>query len=465
MRKKLIIIITLLIMTVCMLPTVNAEELKDFIPVDNTGAAMTGNTISQFDVLTKEVYFKNVTEKPIEITAVDIDTRGGDLTAFPFDPVSSTYYREVNETVGPGAVTSFGYPFSMRCRGDAAPGYYSINYVMTCRNGDTGELYNTVVEWDVLISAVPSQSEPEPTPEQSGFVPKILINDFYTTPSEVVAGEDFTLVVNFKNTSKTNSVENLKAVVSSDGTFNPVSGSSTMFVQHLSPGGSSTISIDLHPKADASPGSYNITFSMNFDSAAAKEPITDSETVAIPVHQIPKVKITNLITEGNMMVGSDVNVMTTVNNTGKCTIYNVSALIHDQDGRMSEEELYLGNLQPGSSGNVDVYLTSFEQGDIKVLADFTYEDENGKLFSESVSSDLYISEPFFEDPWDGDDIVPEGETKSFPWALLIGGVIVISGIATWIILASRRKKQQRLKDLEAAEELDRRYLSEEDSKK
>ncbi len=461
MKKIIVLSIFILIISFCVLPSVNAEELKEFIPVDISGAAMTGNTISQYDTLSKTVYFKNVTNNPIEITAVDINTCGGDLALFPFDPVASTYYMESNETVAADSVSVFGYPFSMRCRGDAVPGYYSIIFVITCRNNSTGELYYTDVKWDVLITAVPVKPDTDPSLQPDGFVPKILINEFYTTPGDVVAGEDFSLTVTFKNTSKTSSVENLKAVVSSDGTFNPVSGSSTMFVQHLSPGGSSTVEINLHPKADAAPGSYNISFAMNYDSAASKDPITDSETIAIPVHQIPKVKITNLITEGSMTAGSDVNVMTTVNNTGKCTIYNVSAIIRDRDGLLSSEELYLGNLQPGASGNVDVYLTALEQGDVAVVADFKYENENGEIFTDSLTSDIYISEPSDKDPWVDDIIDPEPEQKAFPWGLAVGGIAVTGGIITAIVLSSRKKKIQRQKDLQAAEELERRFLSDE----
>lgn len=464
MKKVFVLFVGIMILIFCVMPSVKAEELKEFVPVDSSGAAMTGNTVSQYDFLTKTVYFKNVTDHEIEITAVDINTCGGDLAVFPFDPVASTYYLDNNEKVAADSVSVFGYPFSMRCRGDAAPGYYSVTFIITCRDGNTGELYNTDVDWDVLISAVPSQPEPEPEPQPVGFVPKILINDFYTAPADVVAGEDFSLVVTFKNTSKTSSVENLKAVVSSDGTFNPVSGSSTMFVQHLSPGGSSTVTINLHAKADAAPGSYNIIFSMNFDSAASKEPITDSETVAIPVHQIPKVKITSLITEGSMTAGNDVNVMTTVNNTGKCTIYNVSAVIRDTVGLLSSEELYLGNLQPGASGNVDVYLTAFEQGETSVVADFQYEDENGNVFTDSVYSDIFISEPFDKEPWTDVIIEPEPEQKPFPWGITAGGIVIVGGIVTAVVLSSRKKKIQRQKDIQAAEELDRRFLEEEEPK-
>ncbi len=469
MKKMLSLVLVLMLAVALAAPAaVFAEDgVKLFVPVGSDGNPIKGNSVVAGNYLAADVYFKYVGggDDTINVIGLDIDTKGGDLAQFPFDPTSSTYYISVGPVDVAATPVVGPYSFNMRCRGDATAGYYGVNFILTYERTTTVTAEDgtqtsqtttetAVVPWDVLVRV------PEDAPSATvGAVPKVLITGFTTNPASVVAGEDFALNVTFKNTSSSNSIDNLKAVLGSDGTFNPVSGSSTMFVQHLDPGASSSLSITLHAKADASPGSYSVKFAMTFDAPGVKDPIVDEESLSIPVVQVPKINVTSIQTMGNMMVGSDLNVMSSVNNTGKSVLYNVMARVHDTGGLLGSEESYLGNIQPGESKNVDVYLGAMSAGDTAVVVSVTYEDENGVSYSAEVTADVSIQEQMsYDDPWMDEPVMPEPEQTGLAWWIyaLIG--LAAAGIAALVVVRVIKKKKARERDLAEARALDEKYL-------
>ena len=53
-------------------------------------------------------------------------------------------------------------------------------------------------------------------------------------------------------------------------------------------------------------------------------------------------------------VGTETNIMFPINNTGKVTLYNVTAIFEADS--IQRAESYVGNIKPGESGNVDVMV-------------------------------------------------------------------------------------------------------------
>jgi hypothetical protein len=75
-----------------------------------------------------------------------------------------------------------------------------------------------------------------------------------------------------------------------------------------------------------------------------------------------------------------------INNTGKVTLYNVTAIFEDDSIQKSEN--YIGNIKPGESGNVDAMIygiaPTMDEGMITVK--ITYEDENGETKTVQLKS-------------------------------------------------------------------------------
>ena len=81
-------------------------------------------------------------------------------------------------------------------------------------------------------------------------------------------------------------------------------------------------------------------------------------------------------------------------------------------------DTFLGNMEPGATGNVDAYLAgqaaTMDDGTVKIL--ITYEDEEGKEATIEKTMTLYVNEPFYPDMME-DPMMMEGmmeEQKSFP---------------------------------------------------
>ena len=73
-------------------------------------------------------------------------------------------------------------------------------------------------------------------------------------------------------------------------------------------------------------------------------------------------------------VGTETNIMFPINNTGKVTLYNVTAIFEADS--IQRAESYVGNIKPGESGNVDVMVAgaapTMDEGKIRLT--ITYED-------------------------------------------------------------------------------------------
>ncbi len=309
----------------------------------------------------------------------------------------------------------------------------------------------------------PAPPIPEPTPEptpEAFSIPKVIISGFSTDPAQVVAGEEFVLYLTYKNTSTTGSISNFKISLTSDGTFNAVSGSLTNFITKLEAGASQTTAISLMPKADTAPGSYNVNLSLNYDADGSgnNTPVTDTEVIAIPVEQIPEAKLQPLeIVPEAPFVGQDFNVMCSVNNTGKSKLYNVTATV-SCDGFIEPQEVYLGNIESGATGTVDLYSNPLREGNAVIALDIVYEDEKGKEFSLSETSEVFISTYMPTDVMP--DIMPPEETggSAVGWIVAIIFLIIAGGVAAFIIIRRKKKKLAAARDREIARQIEQQMI-------
>ncbi len=459
--KKFISFAIVFIMVLAAVPFAGATVTEPSVPdiiIDGTGvtnAFTTTPKLTAGDYLNGNVGFKNISGGTITVKSVEMIT-DTDLSKFPFEVTQLNYYQ-VPQTTTVDRGGSFDFSISnLRCRGDAAQGYYDIPFVVIYTAGAQSTEYRQTLTMPVLIIEAGSTSS-----GSSSSVPIIIVTGFSTKPNEVVAGEDFELFVTFKNTSNSVTASNVKAQLTSDGTFNPVSGSSTLFTEALAPGASVSKSIKLHTKADAAPASYNVTFLFTYDYPNAKEPATSNEVVSIPVKQVPKVQVSKIqLSSTDVFLGQDVNVMANINNTGKATLYNVNVAFSDKSGVFCDNEIYLGNVLAGASGAVDVYLSTQATGEGTINMLVTYEDESGNSFSYTDSTSAFVNEKTvgpIDDPMYPAEPVKQG--LSATWIVAIVIVLLIVGLI--VFLSERKKKkarEQKKRDKQEAMRLDRELL-------
>lgn len=342
-----------------------------------------------------------------------------------------------------------------KTRKDAPSGYVKLAWQVTYRNSDN-TVETKTLETYVKVTGTTGTSSTGTT-----STPRVIVTGFSTDPEVVRAGETFTLTLHMQNTSKSTAVKNilfeLEAASESTDTnyvaaaFLPTSGSSTIFVDSISAGRTKNISMELEARSDLSQKPYVVNVSMEYEDENVNS-YSNTASVSIPVRQEARVDISNVeVMPETIEVGSEANVMFSIYNIGKTQLYNTNVKL--QADSVTGGEAYLGNIAPGATGNVDLYVTgqaaTMDEGIVKIL--ITFEDEAGEVTTIEEEMTLFVSEPYFDDMMFEDEMMMMGEEPSSggsAWVIILVVVLVLAAGVTAVILI-RRKKKKAAKEEEA----------------
>ena len=401
------------------------------------------------------------------------------VTEWPFEPDTTNYLQ--TEPYIPGCQTKEQamenrreFTFYFTTRSDVMSGYYPLKFHISytkagIRSEEPAELTVYVKTIGKPGSGIIGGNGQEAT----GSKPRIVVTGFETNPADVYAGETFTLTIHVQNTSRDTAVTNVlfdmqAAQEGEDKTntysaFLPTSGSSSVYMNQISPDTAADIVIEMTAKADLAQKPYVLDVNMKYDAGTVFD-LTDKASVSIPILQesrfdtsIPEV------VPSDIEVGSQSNVMFSIYNTGKTTLYNVQVkfLADSIEGASA----FVGNLQSGNTGNVDVMLTgaapTMDEGIVKV--EISYEDEAGNVTTAEKEITLFVSEAFMDDMmFDGmmgDDMMMGDEEGGKPkTGLIVGsisGVVAAAAAGLTVFFKLRKKKKEALERAEEIAELEK----------
>lgn len=287
--------------------------------------------------------------------------------------------------------------------------------------------------------------------------PRIIVTGYTTSPETVFAGSVFDLTLKVQNTSKDTAVQNvlfnLEATVEGDNNtaayaaFLPTSGSNSVYADKIQPGMTYEMTVEMEVKADLSQKPYVLTVNMQYEDEDCKE-YTDIAKVSIPIKQEAKLDTgTFEITPNSIAVGEQSNVMFSVFNTGKTTLYNVK-VTYESD-TVDSGITYLGNIAPGATGNVDSMVTGIapDMGEGIVKAVVTYEDEMGNPTRYEKDLNLSVYEITYEeesiDYYPEEPMEEQGFTLSIPVIIGIVLVVIVIIIVLVVIIKKKRNKKQK----------------------
>ena len=283
-----------------------------------------------------------------------------------------------------------------------------------------------------------------------------------TNPEVVHAGDSFMLTLHLKNTSTATSVNNMlfefdAAVEGKDSettyeSFLPTAGSNTIFVDKMAKNGTRDIQIEMEARSDLAQKPYAIDVNMSYEDEHVNA-YTNKASVSIPVKQEARIDMSQPeVTPSSIDVGSEANVMFSIYNLGKTKLYNVS--VKTDSEFFSGGDCFVGNLDSGATGSVDMYLTgeaaTTDDGTVKLQ--ITYEDETGAPTTVEKEISLFVTEPVYDDGMHDDTAMPDGDTGN---GMGIGGkiavvvvILIAAGVAGAVIVMKRKKKkeQQNLED-------------------
>ena len=387
------------------------------------------------------------------------------VTEWPFEPDMTNYFQ--TEPYIPGNKTKEAamenrreFTFIFTARSDVMTGYYPLTFnISYTKAGIRCEEPAQLTVYVKTVGKPGSGTIGGSGQETSGAKPRIVVTGFETNPAQVFAGDTFTLTIHVRNTAKDTAVTNvlfdMQAATEGDdktntySAFLPTSGASSVYMDRIGADTAADIIIEMTAKADLAQKPYVLDVNMKYDAGTMFD-LTDKASVSIPISQesrfdtsIPEVVPTDIT------VGSQSNVMFSIYNTGKTTLYNVQVkFIADS---IDEASAFVGNLQSGATGNVDVMLTGVAStmDDGTVTMEISYEDDAGNVSVTEKTITLYVSEPFFEDMmFDdmmmGEDMIMMEEESGPKKGLIIGiivAVVVLAGAGLAVFLVIRRKKK------------------------
>ena len=403
------------------------------------------------EVMNFDVNVRNTGYKTAYDVRVDMEL-SEDIAKFPFEINDGNYDRQMGN-MNPDQTVAV--PFSMAVREKAKSGYYPIKFKIRYRENENGN-FAAPVE-DTFYVRVYGKDEDDSLDSEAGenerTKARIIVDSFETDPAEIYAGQDFTLKVRMKNASNSIVASNIlftfeSETVSDSPVFTTVNGSNSVVVNSLAPGASDTLTIKFSSSPTAEQRPYTITINEQYDSPEFKN-AKEAVKIAVGLKQEARLNTGTIeVMPDAISVGEESNVMFSINNTGKVMLYNVNAVFEADS--IQKNEAYVGNIEPGKSGNVDTMINGIAptMDDGKVKLSITYEDENGKVSTVEkeiqlmVNEDQSMDESNVDDTWSSDDIQPEPSTTDKLKHLAIPVGIVGVVLAAVILVVIRRKKKK-----------------------
>ena len=280
--------------------------------------------------------------------------------------------------------------------------------------------------------------------------PKMIISSYGLNPTEVVAGDIFTLGFTFKNTSREKKIRNIKITISSDqGAFIITRGSNTFYIEEMDKQAMVTREIELKAKQDLASNSYKVNIEFDYEDFSGGQ-YNSTETLNIPVTEYSKLVI-NSVFAGQGYVNSNTNLSFDYVNMGKATVSNLTASV-EGDYESVQSINYIGNLNAGSSDYYYIEIKPTKEGINHGVLVLAFEDSSGGIIEVRKEFEgNAFAEDFFEPTPDVPggpidmpmDIPMEEETQISTWQIVLCGFgsFLITFIITKIITTKIIRKK------------------------
>ncbi len=293
---------------------------------------------------------------------------------------------------------------------------------------------------------------------QPSFTPKVLVESYRAVAIDengeklsvdgIAAGQRIRLTVTLRNMSKDIGVVNMTVTATAPAEyFSLCNASRDIYIASLKADSSCEIIYEYDSKISAPSGEYSfdIAYDFNYLQGDSYSSSVGSGTARLKLTQEVKLQFDKILLPDELTVSDIVNASVSAINLGRCTVYNVRAII-EADGLAPNGTAYIGNIEAGqaSSATVQVYVSSLSESETlygytngKVC--FYYEDEDGNEYSEESQFSVKINSPFTKA-----DASENASPKQ--WWLIVGisaTAILICGTGLAIAYTVKRKKYEK----------------------
>lgn len=450
------------------------SSTSDFIMVGGNWVTPTVTYGQTVNIVLPVVNMGSVNLSNVTVTPVTSNL----VSEWPFEIQTSGYTQTIPDLPGKGNGQSDmdrrrELTWTLKARTDALSGYYKLQFNVLYYVGT--EVESATLTTYAKVNGAPGSGNVES--EGGGTsTPRVIVTGFNTTPAEVKAGDTFTLTLHLKNTSKRTAVSNMlvNLSASSEGSdvdstyaaFLPTSGSNTEYITSIGKGETVDLSIEMTAKADLTQKPYQIDVNMEYEDEDYTA-YTSTADVSIPIHQSARLELsTPEILPESITVGTESNIMFSIYNVGKTTLYNTK--VSFEGDSVTGGETFIGKIEAGGTGTVDALVTgeaaTEDDGIVKIIV--TYEDESGNKSTYEQDITLMVTDDGMgmgmEDEFLYDGMMMEGEDYEQSSGIGRGAVVVIVVLVVLVIVAvvvvilirKNKKKKAAEEELALLEDLD-----------
>lgn len=278
----------------------------------------------------------------------------------------------------------------------------------------------------------------------SASEPKVMIIDYKVNPSEIKPGDSFSLSITLQNTANKR-VKNMKvSILSEDGSILPDGSAGTTYISELAAETTEDIAFDMKAVAGLSEKSYKLTVRMEYEDTY-DDSYTVEDTLYVPITLPTRISVTELMISPDSKIGDDAEITAVVNNMGDATVKNVIAYVEGKS--IEAQSIYLGNIEPGKSGTIDLLtrtrMVTTSAPEAKGTLRIVYEDSLGNSHEEEQEIYVYVRSTSFENLEVLKETKDTGVNKNL---IIIIAIAVLAAALLVVKIIKLRKKKKQLED-------------------
>lgn len=292
----------------------------------------------------------------------------------------------------------------------------------------------------------------------TGSQPRVMLTKFTTNPTEVLAGQSFKLAFELQNMSSHTGVGNIKVTVSAaEPSFLPVNGASSVYIDSIGAGQTASRELEFRalPTLDEQP--YQLTVRIEYEDSANYAALNAEEAIAVVVRQKARAETGNIqVLPEEIAVGQDANISFPVQNKGKVRLYNTRAIVKPGQA-VTAQEVFVGNIEPGASGNVDMMVHAERASEKPIIIQVFYEDSAG--VETSFEREVRLSVAAEQTEQTTEPTEPTGApVMGSILPIMVGLLVLIGAIVAGYLVRERQKKRKQAQLAASLESLDEEPL-------
>lgn len=272
-------------------------------------------------------------------------------------------------------------------------------------------------------------------------VPNIVISDYSYSKEAVSAGEKFPLKFTLHNTGKL-TMENIVVTIDGGDSFTIDGGTNTFHYDKIAGGGKNELTVNMQALVSAKTGAQSIGIGCKYeylDSSKRSAAAADIK-LSVPVFQPDRFQVNAPAIPEMISVGEEVTLSLSYVNKGKAYVGNVEATIEGEVDTPAQTQ-YLGNFEPGKSGNIGFVFTPQKTGRLKLVLKISYEDANLEVRTLEFPVTLDVQEAQAEAMYPDDSYMEEGSGNGISIWKICGGILLTAFAAAAIIKVYKKKKE------------------------